>query len=537
MPQRSRRRRAPRRVARAARARDATLASIFSSPICDDEAAEERRVDASRPGCGVWPVRRSTARGELARAAPSTAGRRCVTWTSTMLALQPVLAAVGARRPPARRPRRPLRRITCSASTRRSLALPRSSRSSAAGASLGVDQRAREEARRSSRRRRSSQRDQRPAARRAASSASARLRGEVEHRIRRRPARPRPALLEVVVRHVPLSADVARAALAELGDRLGDQPLVVLGLESRCCRIRPASVGGRARGHRVELLDRGLLGDPDLALGALDASRSASSLRLLLDPALDGLGVAPRLVDDRGRLGAGGVQLVGVLLEPRLGLARGRALRLGERLADELLALLEARRGSAPRRTCRGRRPRAEDHQGPDRVADVAGEDAAGARPPSRPSAGAASEAPWPSEQVRSVSCRLPRTGSTRVVGPDSRDRSSRLLRGPPGGRRRPRTARRPRSCAAVTIIAVLIWPAISGWRAIDSTAEPPTRPMPMPAPITARPAPIAPPSLASAFGGGRGRRRAAVRPGRRPPGRSIRAKPTTSQGEDQPSL
>ena len=54
-----------------------------------------------------------------------------------------------------------------------------------------------------------------------------------------------------------------------------------------------------------------------------------------------------------------------------------------------------------------------------------------------------------------------------------------------------------PSIIAAVTIIAVLIWPAASGWRAIASMALPPTRPMPRPQPITARPAPIAPPILA----------------------------------------
>ncbi len=36
-----------------------------------------------------------------------------------------------------------------------------------------------------------------------------------------------------------------------------------------------------------------------------------------------------------------------------------------------------------------------------------------------------------------------------------------------------------PSISAAVMIMAVLIWPAASGWRAIDSTALPPMRPMP----------------------------------------------------------
>jgi hypothetical protein len=52
-----------------------------------------------------------------------------------------------------------------------------------------------------------------------------------------------------------------------------------------------------------------------------------------------------------------------------------------------------------------------------------------------------------------------------------------------------------PSISAAVMIIALLIWPAASGWRAIDSTALPPMRPMPAAPPMMARPAPIAPPS------------------------------------------
>jgi hypothetical protein len=47
-------------------------------------------------------------------------------------------------------------------------------------------------------------------------------------------------------------------------------------------------------------------------------------------------------------------------------------------------------------------------------------------------------------------------------------------------------------------IIAVEIWPAAEGCRAIDSTAEPPMRPMPAPPPMIARPAPMAPPSHAA---------------------------------------
>jgi hypothetical protein len=44
-------------------------------------------------------------------------------------------------------------------------------------------------------------------------------------------------------------------------------------------------------------------------------------------------------------------------------------------------------------------------------------------------------------------------------------------------------------------IIAVWMFPATSGWRAILSTAQEPILPMPMPAPMMIKPAPKAPPS------------------------------------------
>ena len=55
-----------------------------------------------------------------------------------------------------------------------------------------------------------------------------------------------------------------------------------------------------------------------------------------------------------------------------------------------------------------------------------------------------------------------------------------------------------PSIMAEVMIIAVEIWPAAAGCRAIDSTADPPMRPMPAAPPMIARPAPIAPPSQAA---------------------------------------
>ena len=53
-----------------------------------------------------------------------------------------------------------------------------------------------------------------------------------------------------------------------------------------------------------------------------------------------------------------------------------------------------------------------------------------------------------------------------------------------------------PSTKAAMIIIFIRISPETSGWRAIASIAEPPILPIPKPAPITARPAPIAAPNL-----------------------------------------
>src|SRR5215216_313068 len=59
-----------------------------------------------------------------------------------------------------------------------------------------------------------------------------------------------------------------------------------------------------------------------------------------------------------------------------------------------------------------------------------------------------------------------------------------------------------PSTSAAAMIIAVWIRAVASGWRAMPSVAEPPIRPMPMPAPTTAspaaRPAPIRPKPLSA---------------------------------------
>src|SRR6476661_6098569 len=52
-----------------------------------------------------------------------------------------------------------------------------------------------------------------------------------------------------------------------------------------------------------------------------------------------------------------------------------------------------------------------------------------------------------------------------------------------------------PSIMAAVMIIAVEICPAAAGCRAIDSTADPPIRPIPAAPPMIARPAPRAPPN------------------------------------------
>src|SRR3982074_728836 len=62
-----------------------------------------------------------------------------------------------------------------------------------------------------------------------------------------------------------------------------------------------------------------------------------------------------------------------------------------------------------------------------------------------------------------------------------------------------------PSIMAAVIIIAVEIWPAAAGCRAIDSTPRPPIRPLPPAAPPLGRPAPRPPPR-----GGAAGAARAA---------------------------
>ncbi len=66
--------------------------------------------------------------------------------------------------------------------------------------------------------------------------------------------------------------------------------------------------------------------------------------------------------------------------------------------------------------------------------------------------------------------------------------------------RKHPSTANSvaPSIIAAVMIMAVLMFPDASGWRAMDSTALPPIRPMPAAPPITANAAPIAPPRFAA---------------------------------------
>jgi len=59
-----------------------------------------------------------------------------------------------------------------------------------------------------------------------------------------------------------------------------------------------------------------------------------------------------------------------------------------------------------------------------------------------------------------------------------------------------------PSIMAAVISMAVLIEPATSGWRAIDSTALPPMRPMPAAPPMTTRPAPMPAPMPPNSFSG-----------------------------------
>ena len=209
-------------------------------------------------------------------------------------------------------------RITCSVSTNRSLALPRKLLSISWRFSSVVDEGARHhglevlvavE-----------QLDQAaPLLEHAVFDAAAR--GEAEDRVA--PDAGERLFLGLAARHVS-SSFASPSALIESRIRRSWSA----GLISRS-RILPAtSVVSRAVSD-VELLDRGLLGDLDLAPGALDRAVRLG-LGLFLEAPLDRLGVAARLVDDRRGLGARRDQLVGVLLEPGLGgLAVG--LGLGER--------------------------------------------------------------------------------------------------------------------------------------------------------------------------------------------------------------
>src|SRR5215210_3499137 len=258
-------------------------------------------------------------------------------------------------------------------------------------------------------------------------------------------------------------------------ERLGDEALMVLG-----CELAPdhlaGHVGRQPRGEQVQLLGGGLGRDLDLALGALEPLVGLA-LGVLLDALLDHHGIAaPFLHDGRG-LGTGLGQPRLVL--PQTGLGRV-AVALGrlQRLADEGLAGLERIEDRPPGKLAQDHQHENEDQQRPERVAEIACEQA-------RP--------------LSTMLC-LGRQGRNRQGQHDQCKQGSLDHAGPhPNEAIRPTTMAKsmaPSMNAAVRIMAVLIWPEASGWRAIDSTALPPMRPMPAAPPMTASPAPIAPPSL-----------------------------------------
>src|SRR6185436_8122900 len=286
------------------------------------------------------------------------------------------------------------------------------------------------------------------------------------------------------VRHDPdlRSRDPLRPGFQSL-DRIGDQALLVLDGELLADEPR-GHLDGEAGGQRIDLLGRRIVGDLDLAARPLDHAVRLLA-RILLDPALDVDGVAASLVDDGGRLAAGRRQPLLVLLEARLGRV-AVPLRLLQRLEDERLARLEVLEDRAPGILAEDEQHADEDDDGPDGVADVAGEGVVGA----------ALGVP-------------PFGGHGRRRHQHQGDQSSQKSGDPLGDHRRnlaaQRTASRqmmtansvtPSISAEVMIIAVLICPFASGWRAIASTALAPMRPMPAAPPMITRPEPMAPPSL-----------------------------------------
>ena len=89
------------------------------------------------------------------------------------------------------------------------------------------------------------------------------------------------------------------------------------------------------------------------------------------------LGVAPRLFHDRRRFGARTLHLGGVLLQPRFGLFT-IVLGVGQRLMDELFALLQQGENRAPCELAEDEHDEEENRERPDGVADVARERAEG---------------------------------------------------------------------------------------------------------------------------------------------------------------
>src|SRR5579863_1824558 len=264
------------------------------------------------------------------------------------------------------------------------------------------------------------------------------------------------------------------AARRDLGDRLLDQPLVVLGIEL-AADDAGGELGGKAARQSVELAGGLHRRDLDLALGALD-HLVALVLGLFLDLALDRLGVAAPLVDDGGRLGPRPGQLLPVLAQPVLRL-RPIPPRGLERVADVGLPRLQAGEQRPPGVLAEHHHHQHEDDDRPQRVADVAGKDVAAAalRVGGR---GFGGEGRGGGEQPGRR-----RGRESQQAGHYFETRKSMTS---------PNSAT-PSISAAVMIIALLIGPTDSGWRAIDSVALPPIRPMPRPAPSLRAPSVVRP--------------------------------------------
>src|SRR5439155_18109933 len=174
-----------------------------------------------------------------------------------------------------------------------------------------------------------------------------------------------------------------------------------------------------------------------------------------------------RLRDDVLRFGAGRRDRLPVLLEQALRFGVG-PLRLLELLLDSALALFHRLEDRRPSEAPQQHEQDPEDDQGPEDQACVDGE---------------GRETPFPTMRAFLQHQRQQR--HQRTLNISANTSAARVA---------------PSMSAAVRIIAPRMSAEASGCRAIASTAWPPIRPMPSPAPMMARPSPMPAPSRALVF-------------------------------------